>query len=446
MTEVLQALDLDRLLSKIVTAALHRVVPLESLADLTLDDRLAIAEQVEQYGATGAEDRDGASLGTGEDGMMTSASALSLQHELCAEVYALDTPENRRRLPIVAGIGALMDAVLQRGSPIAEKVNRDLHRSLAVETYLGRTRPEAVRQLQRAAAAAGDDEVGRSRAALLADADFAWELANPQEPPTWMLDELEAASGADRDASRRLLMEAPWDALVRRCDPTDPDRPCATSAPGASVCAWHLALWDVARRRSWSLSPAVANAVLPEIEAVVDEICADLIARPLPDLGEPLFRATYWGGIGYRLVGRSGDELVEYLDQCRTSADLACLARLPPEWSSADREALRQGLRDFFARKHDRVKARPPITLGKAGDRAGSPLRATAPGQAARSARRVQRDGAVTPSGRRDAQAEQGSVPAVPDAGAARTAARRTSTTTSARDSTAPNRSGGIGR
>lgn len=406
--QLLKIPGIDGMVAEVVSAALHRDPPHSSLAQLTLEDRLAIADQIGSYGATGAYDVQGAAVGLDEHGVAGEASWWSILNELCAEACARDAPENRRDLPIVRGIGELMDAVLGRSSPVAKLLNDDAHRSLAVVSYVERTRPAALDELlvpfsSRWEPDQARDALERERvSALQTDPDFRWELQNPHEPPAWMLDELVEVTGSDRAASRAALMYA-GKSVLRGCThgAQVPQGLCtgpASGGAGARSCAWHEATSTLLQRSPMVLSPAVAAAVAREVRGIVDRICAELRAAPLPDVSHSVHRVTHDRRIA--APRWTQQRALERLEQLRGAPDVGGIGRLPG-WSEAEKGALRNELEQGIAAFRGRSVA--PVDLDEGN---GAAQRGNGVSGSARSARRVRRTGTAassSPSVREDA-------------------------------------------
>lgn len=341
LTSILLKVDgIDQVVAAIVSAAFHLPTPLQSLRDLTDDHRLAIAEQIGSYGATGAYDDRGRVIAS--DPAAGRSSPTSLLSELCAEAYTFATAENRASLPLVRGVADLLDAVTGRGAPLAEVINQDLHRNLAANRYIERTRPGALREVLALAPPA-------LRAALESDPDFRWEQENPQEPPAWMLDEVVATTGFDREDCKRHLMDAPDMLHLIHGDPMG--NGCITSPH------WHGTMMEIARRNPSRLTDAAQAAVREQLGPVVERICADLRAMPLPRFESPLYRIAPTGRIE-RIEEprpqRHPRELVAAWRQWARTVDLESIEALPPSWSDSEKDGLRSALRQAVA---DRASA-----------------------------------------------------------------------------------------
>lgn len=324
LTSVLTNLRrIDVALASIIAAALHR----EELPNLTIigsEERLGIAQQISPYAATGGYDEHGDLIDT--DRPAARPDWGSLLAEMCAEAYARDTPSNRERLPLVRGICQFLDAVLGRDSPIAQAINTERHRTLAIATYLRRTRPAAVRDLRAV-------ELGLPPSSLENDADLHWELENPQRPPAWLLQSLSSSTGFSADDCAQRLMHTPLYELAA----TDP-----SGRPAGAGEAWHNAMSDLLWKRLDAFIRVPGFQLDAAVEAATEDICAALRAATLPALGPNPYAMDHNGHIVVSATGRRHRELPphEYL-ALATTGNLASFEGLPPTWLPAEIERLR---------------------------------------------------------------------------------------------------------
>lgn len=325
----------EEAVANVLSAALHREPPLTSLDDLTPADRLLIAQQVGEYAATatitGADDDP---LPVGEDGMARYDAERTL-NELCAEVAAYDTPANRALLPVVRGIGELLDALFGRASPLAEDLNQALFEAESLRSYLWRTRPAAVALFASGSESSWPPANWHYDAdGLRDDPDLRWERENPHAPPPWLLDHLASLTGFERPAIAHHLMHAPFPALTG----TDP---LGNEVRDGS--AWSKAgpyLRDAIARTT----PSVGAAIEQRLRSEVERICETLRSMPPPP--RPPAAAAYFvthdGRIDLREERhRATDERLARVAE-RLPRTLRDIDALPGDWTPEEREALRR--------------------------------------------------------------------------------------------------------